>query len=76
MITGTGYVPVYDMPGFATYDASAGVAKGSWSAQIFGQNLTNVNASLFTTGGQLILTETPIRPRVLGIKVSYKFAEK
>jgi iron complex outermembrane receptor protein len=76
MITGTGYVPVYDMPGFATYDASAGVAKGSWSAQIFGQNLTNVNASLFTNGGQLILTETPIRPRVLGIKVSYRFADK
>ena len=76
MVTGTGYVPVYDMPGFATYDASGGVAKGAWSAQIFAQNLTNVNTSLATSGSQFILTEIPTRPRVLGLKVSYKFADK
>jgi outer membrane receptor protein involved in Fe transport len=76
MVTATGYRLAYDMPGFSTYDASVGVAKGGWSAQVFAQNLTNVNTSLFTSGGQMILTELPIRPRVLGIKFSYKFAEK
>jgi iron complex outermembrane recepter protein len=76
MVTGTGYVVTYNMPGFATYDAAAGVARGSWTAQAYGQNLTNVNASVNTSGGQFILVETPIRPRVLGLKVSYKFGEK
>jgi outer membrane receptor protein involved in Fe transport len=76
MITATGYVPAYDMPAFTSYDASAGVAKDSWAVQIFGQNLTNVNSSQSTSGAQFILTEVPQRPRVLGIKMSYKFGEK
>jgi len=50
--------------------------KGAWSAAIFGQNLTNVISSLSTNAQQFILTEVPIRPRVLGIKVSYKFADR
>jgi outer membrane receptor protein involved in Fe transport len=76
MITATGYVPAYDMPGFATYGASAGVAKGAWAAEFYGQNLTNVNSSLSTSSGQFILTEVPQRPRVLGIKISYKFSDQ
>ena len=76
MVTGTGNVPTYDMPGFATYDASAGIAKGPWAVQMFAENLTNVNASLATSGSQFILTEVPTRPRVLGLKVSYKFSDK
>jgi hypothetical protein len=76
MVSETGYVLPYDMPGFSTYDASVGVAKGSWAAEIFGQNLTNVNASLHTSGGLFVLTKWPIRPRVLGIRVSYKFVDK
>ena len=74
MITATGYVPAFDMPGFTTYDAAAGIAKGAWSVQIFGQNLTNVNSSLSTDQGQFILTEVPQRPRVLGIKFAYKYS--
>jgi iron complex outermembrane recepter protein len=76
MITATGYVPAFDMPGYSTYDAAAGVAKGPWSVQVFGQNLTNVNSSLSTDQGQFILTEVPQRPRVLGIKFAYKFSTK
>ena len=76
MITATGYVPAFDMPGFSTYDAAAGVAKGPWSVQVFGQNLTNVNSSQSTDSGQFILTEVPQRPRVLGIKFGYKFSSK
>ncbi|HME40501.1 MAG TPA: TonB-dependent receptor [Steroidobacteraceae bacterium] len=76
MITATGYVPAYDMPGYSSYDASAGIARGAWSMQIFGQNLSNVNSSQSTDSGQFILTEVPQRPRVLGVKFAYKFSGK
>jgi len=55
----------YKMPGYNTYDASLGFAKGAWDVLIFGQNLSNVNASTFTTSGQDIRAEVPLRPRVL-----------
>jgi hypothetical protein len=64
-------------PEWTTDDASLGVGKGPWVVQIFGQNITNVNKSLFTTstiGGPLI-TETPMRPRVLGVRFDYKFSD-
>jgi outer membrane receptor protein involved in Fe transport len=59
--------------GYTTYDASAGVAKDAWTVSFFGQNLTNVNVSTFTSDAQFIKTETVIRPRIAGVKFSYKF---
>ena len=50
-----------------------GFAKGAWDVLIFGQNLSNVNASTFTTSGQDIRAEVPLRPRVLGVKAALKF---
>jgi len=75
MVTGTGYTPVYDIPSFSTYSASFGVSKGTWTAQFFGQNLTDSNAAVSINSGQFVLAEVPLRPRVLGIKVSYAFQE-
>jgi iron complex outermembrane recepter protein len=75
MVTATGYVPAYDIPGFATYGASGGVSRGQWAVQMFAQNLTNSGASVDTSAGQFILQEVPLRPRVLGIKFSYKFSD-
>jgi iron complex outermembrane receptor protein len=74
MVTASGYVPAFDLPAYSSYDASTGVSRGPWAAEFYGQNLTNVNSSLSTNGGQFILAETPQRPRVLGLKVSYKFS--
>ena len=74
MVTASGYVPAFDLPAYSSYDASTGVARGPWAAEFYGQNLTNVNSSLSTNGGQFILAEAPQRPRVLGLKVSYKFS--
>jgi iron complex outermembrane receptor protein len=74
MITATGYVPAFDMPGFTTYDGSMGISNGPWALEFYGQNLTNVNSSQSTSSGQFVLTEVPQRPRVLGIKMSYKFS--
>ena len=63
----------YTMKGYETYDASLGVEKGPWDVLVYGQNLTDKNASTFTTSGQDIQAQVPLRPRVLGVKVGFKF---
>jgi iron complex outermembrane recepter protein len=72
-LSATGNVITYDQPGFTTYDAAVGVAKDAWNVQIFGQNLTSVNASTGTNAGQFVQTETVLRPRIAGVKFGYKF---
>jgi iron complex outermembrane receptor protein len=69
----TGNVPSYDQPGYTLYDASIGMSRDAWSAQLFGQNLTNVLASTFTNSPQWIEQMAVTRPRVAGLKFSYKF---
>jgi len=63
----------YDIPGFSTYDASIGFAKDAWNVQFFGQNITDTLGKVFISNALAIETQTVIRPRVLGIKVGYKF---
>ena len=65
----------YDMPGWTQYEAAFGVAKDSWNVEAYGQNLTDVNQSVFTTAAQFVQTQVPMRPRVLGLRVSYKFSD-
>jgi hypothetical protein len=69
----TGNIQSYDQAGFTTYDASLGVSKDAWSAQVYGQNLTDTRANLFENGNQFITAETINRPRVLGLRIGYKF---
>jgi iron complex outermembrane receptor protein len=76
MVTATGYVVGYNIDPITTYDAAAGISKGPWAVQFFGQNITDVNQSLSTNSGQFIISEIPPRPRVLGIRFDYKFSEK
>ncbi|MBV8784368.1 MAG: TonB-dependent receptor, partial [Gammaproteobacteria bacterium] len=63
----------YTMPAYNTYDASLGFSKDQWEASVYGQNLSNSNASTFTTSGQDIKAIVPLRPRVLGVKVAIRF---
>jgi iron complex outermembrane receptor protein len=63
----------FENPAYTTYDASLGVAKDAWSAHLFAQNLTNKETSLFTNTAQFAVAQTALRPRVLGVKFSYKF---
>jgi hypothetical protein len=63
----------YTMPGYNTFDASIGVTKGPWDVLVYGQNLADKNASTFTTSGQDIEAQVPLRPRVLGVKVGFRF---
>lgn len=49
------------------------MAKDAWTAQIYGQNLTDTRGKVFITASQAIETQTVIRPRVLGVKFAYRF---
>lgn len=69
----TGYLAIYDQPGWTTYDASVGVSKGNWTVSLDGTNLTDVNKSLSTSASMFILTETPMRPRVIELNFHYGF---
>jgi outer membrane receptor protein involved in Fe transport len=63
----------YRMPGFAQFDAQIGVRRDRWAASVFGQNLTNSNASTFTSAIQFIKSEVVLRPLTYGVKLSYDF---
>jgi outer membrane receptor protein involved in Fe transport len=62
------------LPSWTTYDGALGVQKDNWIVQAVGSNLTDVNKSLFTTATQFVQTQTPMRPRVLTLRFSYKFS--
>jgi outer membrane receptor protein involved in Fe transport len=68
-----GTVNNYRMGGWATFDAAVGISKDNWNVQAFAQNLLNRDASVYTNAAQFILTQTPLRPRVAGVKFGYKF---
>ncbi|MBS0373822.1 MAG: TonB-dependent receptor [Proteobacteria bacterium] len=63
----------FENPAYTTYDASTGIARETWSAELYAQNLTNVIASQFTSTTQFVPAETITRPRVLGLQIEFKF---
>jgi iron complex outermembrane receptor protein len=63
----------YDQPGYTTYDAAIGIGKDQWTAKLSGQNLSNSDASTFTSSAQFIKSEVPLRPRVISLTLGYKF---
>ena len=64
------------MPGYTTYDGSFGVGKDNWVVTAYGQNLLDNESSIYTSGNQFVVTETVLRPRILGLKFAYKFSDK
>jgi hypothetical protein len=40
---------------------------------VFGENISNSNASTFVSSDRFIVAQTPLRPRVLGLQFGYKF---
>jgi iron complex outermembrane recepter protein len=63
----------FENPAYTTYDASCGVAKDTWYVNIYGENLSNSNASVFVSTDQFIVAHTPLRPRILGMTFGYSF---
>ena len=63
----------FENPPFTNVDAAAGVSKDAWNAQLYVENLANANTSLFTNADQYIVAQTPMHPRVIGVKIGYSF---
>jgi outer membrane receptor protein involved in Fe transport len=63
----------YTQPSWTTFDASIGIGKDAWNAELYAVNLTDENKSLYTTASQFILVEVPMRPRTIGLRFSYGF---
>jgi iron complex outermembrane recepter protein len=63
----------YLQPAYATVDASIGIAKDKWYAELYGTNLGNSHASTFTSSAQFIESQVPLRPLVVGLKVGANF---
>jgi len=65
-------VAFYD-PGFSTYDAAVGVARDAWTVQLYGENLTDTRGVPFSSYDEFVKMNTVIRPRTLGLRLSYQF---
>jgi iron complex outermembrane recepter protein len=63
----------FENPAYSTYDASFGISKDQWNVSIIGENLANSNAATFTSTDQFIVAQTPLRPRVIGLSMGWKF---
>jgi outer membrane receptor protein involved in Fe transport len=59
--------------GYEILNASAGVSRGNWAAQVFVQNLTDERAELFINNQDDIERITTNRPLTAGIKFTYRF---
>jgi iron complex outermembrane recepter protein len=63
----------FENPAYSSFDAAAGVAKDNWTVHAYSQNLFNKETSLFENTAQFVVAETPLRPRIIGVKFGYKF---
>jgi iron complex outermembrane recepter protein len=63
----------FENPAYSQVEASAGVSKDAWTATIYGENLADSNASTFVSTDQFIVQQTPLRPRIVGVDITYKF---
>jgi iron complex outermembrane recepter protein len=64
----------YDLPAFTTYDGALGLGKDGWLVQVYGENLTDTRAQLFANYAQYYKAVTVSRPRIIGLRFSYKFS--
>ncbi|HEX8057719.1 MAG TPA: TonB-dependent receptor [Novosphingobium sp.] len=63
----------YKQPAYVTIDAAIGFSKDNWTVSVFGKNLTDSNASTFTSSAQFVEAIVPVRPLTYGVKVGMDF---
>jgi iron complex outermembrane receptor protein len=63
----------FENPPISEYDASCGIAKDAWNAEVYAQNLTDVIKSTYTSTNQFAVAQTITRPEVIGLRIGYKF---
>ena len=61
---------------WTTYDAAAGISRDMWDLELYGQNLTDARPQLYVNGFDFVHLITPSRPRVIGLRLSYRFSGK
>jgi iron complex outermembrane receptor protein len=66
----------YDLPAFTTYDAALGFGKDGWRVQLYGVNLSDTRAQLYSNYTQWYKAITVNRPRTIGLRFSYAFDGK
>jgi hypothetical protein len=60
----------FKLPAYTTWGAAVGVSKDNWTVQLVGTNLSDSHASTFSSSAQYIRMDTPIRPRMISVRVS------
>ena len=63
----------FKLPAYTTWGAAIGVSKDNWTLQLVGQNLGDSHASTFSSTAQFIRMETPLRPRLISLRISAKY---
>jgi len=63
----------YLQPSYSQLDASTGVSKDAWSAQIYASNLTDKRSIVASNYNEWIKMDTVSRPRTIGLRLGYKF---
>ena len=63
----------YTQKAYVNIDAQIGFGKDFWTVSVFGKNLTDSNASTFTSSAQYVKAEVPQRPLTYGLKVGMSF---
>jgi hypothetical protein len=64
----------YDLPPFTTYDGALGIVHDGWIVQLYGENLSDTRAQLYTNYWLNYKAITVNRPRTIGLRMSYKFS--
>jgi hypothetical protein len=63
----------YDLPAFTTYDAALGVGREPWLVQVHAENLSDTRAQTYANYAQFYKSVTIVRPRTIGLNVTYRF---
>jgi iron complex outermembrane receptor protein len=75
--TGTNGLPYVLQPGYTLMNLRLGLNQTDehWTAELYVTNLTNKNAVIYTNEGNYDLRQTVNEPRVLGVRMSYRFGK-
>jgi outer membrane receptor protein involved in Fe transport len=63
----------YELPAYATADGSIGFGRDNWTFQVYAENLFDSQAITYASSAQFIHMEVPLRPRVVGVKMTASF---
>ena len=56
-----------------TLNASMGMSKDNWNAELFINNITSEEGAMTETAGKFTAEQSIMRPRTMGLRFSYDF---